>query len=270
MVAQKPEVVISADPRYSDSEIEEFAHEFAPIFQVHTNRYERFGLQEYALALIITFGPTFVPIVKGFLEGIGVGIGKDIWEKIKKKLGSTVSNRKELTEIEFHYNNGPKNVELTVRTSDGNVAASAFDQIKNTLETVEKSKADAIYFEFDSSLNSWVPVSQVTNSEQKVAFAFSNCVAATVTSVTVRGHTYNLTEENLKEAAKTFEGHYLKVEHSGPPIGRIDKAWCENGKLLVSGVGFEARDDKGRAILESIKKGELKGLSIGFSFETKS
>jgi hypothetical protein len=124
--------------------------------------------------------------------------------------------------------------------------------------------------EFDSTSSRWVPVSEVTNNEQKVAFPFKGCAATTDTTVTVRGHTYRLTEENLKEAAKSFEGHYLKYEHSGPPIGRIDKAWCENGKLLVSGVAFEARDDKGRAILESLKKGDLKWLSMGFSFETKS
>lgn len=261
MATQKHEVEISADPRYSDSEIEELAREFQSAFQVHTNKYERFGLPQYPLILVITFGP----IAKGFLEGIG----RDIWEKIKKKLASTVSNRKEVTEVEFHYSYGPKNIELMVRSSDGNVVASAFDRIQNTLELVEASKAETIYLEFDSKLNIWVPVKEQTSSQQEIALRFDRAVVATLDSVKVRGFTYQMKEELLKQAAKTFAGHPLKYEHSGPPIGKVEKAWYEDGKLLASGVVFKPTNDKERAIVDALSKGDLKGLSMGFSFESK-
>jgi len=261
MVAEKRKVEISADPRFSDSDIEELAREFEAVFQVHTAKYERFGLAQYDPILLIIF----YEITKGFFEAIG----KDAWEKIKKKLALVVSNRNEVSEVEFHYSYGPKKVELMVRSSDGNVVASAFDQIQETLEIVERTKGDGALLEFDSRLNKWVSSSDQTSGEEKVAFRFENQVAATVGSVTVRGRSYQLTEENLKELAKTFAGHYLKHEHSGPPIGRIEKAWYENGKLMVSGVVYEPTDERGRTILDAIKKGELKGFSIGFSFDSE-
>jgi hypothetical protein len=257
MGTQKHEIEISADPSYSDSEIQDLARDFESVFQVHTTKYERFGLLSYAPIIVIIFRS----IAKGFFEAIG----KDVWETLKKKLTSTVSKRKEISEVEFHYSYKSKDVELTVKSADANVIASAFDQIKNSLEVVERSQQNSIYLEFDPNLSRYVSV----NEEQKVAFRFKNAVAATVGKFTIRGRSYELTEESLRKAAKASVGKSVKYEHSGPPIGRIEDAWYENGKLMISGVAFEASDERGRAILDSLKRGELKGLSMGFSFESR-
>jgi len=265
MSAQKPEVEISADPRYSDSEIEELAHEFESVFQVNTAKYERFSLEQYAPILVFAFGA----IASGFFSALG----KAVLESIRKRLASTISNRHEESEVEFHYSYKSKRVELKVRSADGNVIASAFDQIQNTLEIVENSQADSVFFEFDSVSDKWAVVSEQKSGEQKVAFRFENVVAATLDSVTVRGNSYQLKEEVLKEAAKDYAGLPLKHEHTGPALGRIEKAWYENGKLMVNLVVFEPTDDGQRArvdkLLDSLKKGKGIGFSMGFSFNSK-
>jgi hypothetical protein len=256
MGTQKHEIEISADPTYSDSEIGDLAREFESVFQVHTTKYERFGLAEYVPILVIVFGY----IAKGFFEGIG----KDAWETLKKKLASTVSNRNEISEVEFHYSYKSKVVELKVKSADANVIASGFDQIQSSLEVVERSQRDSIYLEFDPRTSKW---NEQMSGGQKVAIHFEE-VMATTGIVTVRGRSYRLTEEALKQAAKKAPGMPLKYEHSGPPIGKVEDAWYENGKLMVRGVVFEPSDDKGRAVLDSIKSGKLKGLSLGFSFDS--
>jgi hypothetical protein len=225
---------------------------------VHTKKYERFGLTQYLPILVIVFGP----IAKGFLEEMG----RDIWRTLSKRLASTVSNRNGPSEVEFHYSYESNEVELKVTSADGNVIASAFDQIQNTLEIVERSKQKNIYFEFDPSTNKW---KEQTIDEQKIAGRFEGMMAK-VGSVTVRGHTYKVTEEELKQVATEAAGMPIKYEHTGPPIGKVEDAWYEDGKLMVRFVVFEPHDEKGRQILESFKSGKVKGLSLGFSFDSKN
>jgi len=219
-------------------------------------KYERLGLEEYVPILVITFGS----IAAGFFEAIG----KDLWETLKKKLASTVSNRNGISEVEFHYSYKTKNVELKVKSADANVIASAFDQIQDSLEVVERSQRDSIYLEFDPRTSKW---NEQMSGGQKVAIHFEG-VIATTDIVTVRGRSYRLTEESLKKAANKAPGMPIMYEHSGPPIGRVEDAWYENGKLMVRGVLFEPSDDKGRGVLDSIKSGKLSGLSLGFSFDS--
>jgi hypothetical protein len=255
MVTQKHGIEISADPRYSDSEIDALAREFENVFRVHRKKFERFAASDLPLILVIVFGG----IAAGFFESMG----KDAWETLKKKLVSTVANRNEVSEVRFRYDYESKNVELGVTSADANVIASAFDQIQKSLEVVEKSQKDNVYLQFDSRTNKWNE--QMING-QKVALRFEG-VMATTGSVTVRDHSYRLTEENLKKAAKDAPGKPIGCDHGGPFIGKIEDAWYENGKLMVRGAVFEPSDDKGRAILNSIKSGDLKALSIEFSFD---
>lgn len=256
MGTQKHKIEILASPTYSASEIGDLTREFESVFQVDTKKYEMFGLGDYATVLIIVFGL----IAKGFFEGIG----KDAWETLKKKLASTVSNRNEISEVGFHYRYESKDVELTVKSADANVISSAFDHIQSSLEVVERSQGNSIYLEFDPRTSKW---NEQVSGEQKVAIHFEG-VMATTDTVTIRGRSYRLTEESLKKVAEKASGMPLNYEHSGPPIGKVEDAWYENGKLMVRGVVFEPRDEKGRAILDSIKSGKLKGLSLGFSFDS--
>jgi hypothetical protein len=258
MAAQKHEIEISADPRYSDSEIEELAREFEYVFRVHTKKYERFAASDLPLILVIVFGL----ITRGFFEEIG----KDVWQTLKKKLVSTVSNRNEVSEVRFHYSYQSKKIELRVASADANVIASAFDHIETSLEVVEKSQKDRVYLQFNSGTNGW---NDQMVGGQKVALRFQG-VAATTGSATARGRSYKLTEESLKKAAKDAPGTAIGHGHGGRFIGKVEDAWYENGKLMVRGVVFEPTDDEGRAILNSIKAGDLKALSIEFSFDSAS
>ena len=95
MVTPKHEIEISADPRYSDSEIDALAREFENVFRVHRKKFERFAASDLPLILVIVFGA----IAAGFFESMG----KDAWETLKKKLVSTVANRNEVSEVRFHY-----------------------------------------------------------------------------------------------------------------------------------------------------------------------
>jgi hypothetical protein len=255
MGTQKHEIEISADPRYSDSEIGTLAREFESVFQVHTKKYERFAASDLPLILVIVFGG----IAAGFFESIG----KDVWETLKKKLVSTVSNRNEASEVRFYYGYESKKVELSVASADANVIASAFDQIQKSLEIVEKSQKDSVYLQFDSGTNKW---NDQMIGGQKVALRFEG-VVATTDEVTVRGHSYRLTEESLKKTAKDAPGKPIGYGHGGSFIGKVEDAWYENGKLMVRGVVFEPSNNKGREILDSIKSGNLKALSMEFSFD---
>lgn len=51
---------------------------------------------------------------------------------------------------------------------------------------------------------------------------------------------------------------------------KLEKTWYENGKLMARGVLFEPTDDKGRVVFNAIKSGNLKGLSLGFSFNSSN
>ena len=249
---------------------------------MRTAKYERFGLAQYAPLLVIAFGEIAKTaaievtreVTKELARDILQEIGKDIWKGIKKKLASIISNRHEVSEVEFHYSYGPKNVELKVRSADGNVIASAFDQIQKTVETVERTKADIIYFEFDLNVNKWALVSQQMSGDRKVLKRFDKYVIASVKEVTVRGYTYAAKEKVLMEAARTWAGQPLNYDHNGPSIGRIEHSWYEDGKLFVNAVVFEPTDDAQRTqvekMLDLIKSGKRWGFSMGFSFNSKS
>jgi hypothetical protein len=146
------------------------------------------------------------------------------------------------------------------------VIASAFDQIQNSLKVVVRSQKDRVYLQFEPRTCKW---NEQIIGGQKVALRFEG-VVATTDRVTARGHSYRLTEESLKKAAKDAPGTAIGYGHGGPFIGKVEDAWYENGKLMVRGVVFEPKDDEGRAILDSIKAGNLKALSMEFSFDSTS
>ena len=120
--------------------------------------------------------------------------------------------------------------------------ASAFDQIQSSLEVVEKSQKDSIYLEFDPPTNKW---NEQMSDGQKVAIRFEG-VMATTGSCYCQRSAISADGRTLKKAAKDAPGKPIKCGHGGPPIGKIEDAWYENGKLMVRGAVFEPSDDKGR------------------------
>lgn len=254
---QKPEIVISADSNYRESELKDLAAAFGNNFQVRIEKYQRLtglSLENLTPILIIIFQP----ITQGFLEEFG----KDLYESIKQKL-MRVTKKQDNSEVVFKYTHGAKKVELKVKSTNEKVIASAFDHIPNTLRVIEKKTEATFYFDFDPSKEQW---NLNDMSTRKIAFPVEG-IMATTDRITVRGESMQFTEEQLKRLASEMPGTPMLCEHGGSPIGEWRESWYENGKLMVRGVVYEPRDEKERQIVEQVRTRKLKGLSLGFSYE---
>ncbi|HKM77354.1 MAG TPA: hypothetical protein VJZ32_13145 [Candidatus Bathyarchaeia archaeon] len=256
MSNKKSEIVISADLNYQPSELKDLAATFENNFQVRIERYQRLtgvSLENLAPILIIAFES---PITRDFLEEFG----KDLYDSIKQKL-MKVTKKQDNSELEFKYRHGSKKVELKVKSTNERVIASAFDQISNTLQIIEKRTETNVYFDFDSAKQQWILNDMST---RKIAFPVEG-IMATTDPVIVRGKKMQFTETQLRKLASEMPGMPLLYEHGGSPVGEWREAWYENGKLMIKGVVYEPQDDRERKIVEQIRTGKLNGLSLGFS-----
>lgn len=104
------------------------------------------------------------------------------------------------------------------------------------------------------------------SSNRKVRSRFTG-VVATTDPVTKDGRTFQFTPEQLKEVANSFVEKPLTHKHRGRTIGKVNKCWYDNGKLHVSGVIFEPRNEDEKKAIEQLENGEVKGLSPSFSFK---
>lgn len=74
---------------------------------------------------------------------------------------------------------------------------------------------------------------------------------------------FTLTESEIRESGKYKDiPIYDRHQHEKGPVGKIAKAWCENGKMLVAGVVSDATPG-GKKVCQELKSGVLKGLSLG-------
>jgi hypothetical protein len=92
-------------------------------------------------------------------------------------------------------------------------------------------------------------------------------VMATVGPIKKGDKTYNLTEEMLKKAALEMIGKPIQSGHRGRPIGEVEKAWYENGKLFIEAVVYEPENEEDEEFVQKIEKGEIRGLSPSFTYE---
>ncbi len=92
-------------------------------------------------------------------------------------------------------------------------------------------------------------------------------VMATVGPVKKGDKTYNITEEELKKAAASMIGKPIQRGHRGRPIGEVEKAWFENGKLLVKALVYEPENEEEEEFVRKIENGEIRGLSPSFTYE---
>lgn len=74
---------------------------------------------------------------------------------------------------------------------------------------------------------------------------------------------FNFTEREIPEHCKTTINVpvYLTHKHDLGPVGRIAKAWLENGKMMVAGI-IRDNTPAGKIASEGVLNGELKGLSL--------
>jgi len=101
---------------------------------------------------------------------------------------------------------------------------------------------------------------------RRAAFRFKG-VAATTNPITVRGRTIQFTEQNLREAAKQAEGMPVGCDHRGPPIGEVERAWYDDGKLHVEGVVWEPISEEECRVVEALRSGKINGLSLEYWYE---
>lgn len=92
-------------------------------------------------------------------------------------------------------------------------------------------------------------------------------IAATTGVVKKGGKAYLITEEELKKAAKTSVGKAILHKHRGKPIGKVERAWYEDGKLYIEGVIYEPQNEMEEQMIEKMEKGERIGISPAFLFE---
>ena len=91
-------------------------------------------------------------------------------------------------------------------------------------------------------------------------------IAATTEPVVINGKRIRLDVEGLREAAKQALDTPLLYEHRGRPIGKIVKAWVRGNKLYYRAAIFEPKDAWTKEGVARIKSGELKGISVTFSY----
>ncbi|MGA3109049.1 MAG: hypothetical protein ABSD99_06280 [Candidatus Bathyarchaeia archaeon] len=256
-MSNRIEIEISADISYKDEELKELAASFGNNFKIRITRHERLtgiSLEQLAPILIITFNP----ITKGFLESVG----KEVFERFKKKL-LDIAKKQDDSQIVFTCADSTNKVELNVKSKSVSVLRSALETVDNTVQIMQGKKDAVLYFDFDSDKNQWI---QNDISTRKVAFPVEG-VMATTDRITVRGKPVQFTEEQLRKIASELPGTPMLHEHGGSPIGEWKESWYEDGKLMVRGVVYEPRDERERDVVEQIKTGKLRGLSLGYSDE---
>lgn len=257
MSSQKPEIEVSADSSYEDSELMELAQAFGKNYKVRTTRYQRLTgvTAEQLLAILII---TFNPISKGFLEEFG----KQGLEFFKRILIGVAKKKKDGSEVMFRCIDGARTVELSIKSNSEKVLDSAFEQIDHALQTIEGNRGAVFYFDFDPNKGQW---HLNDTSARKIAFEVEG-VVATTDPVIVRGEKVQFSEQALKKVAAEMKGTPLLYEHEGPPIGEWMSARYENGKLIGKAGIYEPRDDSERKIVDDVKTRKLKGFSLGFSY----
>ena len=86
-------------------------------------------------------------------------------------------------------------------------------------------------------------------------------VAMTKGSVEKGGKTYEFTEAQLKGIADKLVGLPMLHEHRGRSLGKVEKAWYEEGKVYIEAILYEPENEKEEVIIRRVETGELTGLS---------
>src|SRR5438309_6120002 len=95
---------------------------------------------------------------------------------------------------------------------------------------------------------------------------YVNGIAATTDPVVINGKKIKLSLEGIEKMAREAPGTPLLYEHKGRPIGRVIDAWVEGNKLHYRAGLFKPKDSWTREGIARIKSGELKGVSVSFSY----
>jgi hypothetical protein len=142
----KPGLQLVADFGFSDEELIELKDVCETIFDVEIMRYHELSTE--VLEPIIIF--VFLEVTSGFLKAIG----KEIWNKIKKKiLKVVIQNKDGHSELEFRVKKGDTKIRFKFMTTNPNLMEEAIDKFPEALESAEEFEEE--YVEFDSEKEEW-------------------------------------------------------------------------------------------------------------------
>ena len=91
-------------------------------------------------------------------------------------------------------------------------------------------------------------------------------IAFTTNEFEVRGKKWQFSEEELKIMAPKMIGKPFTIGHRGPRVGIIDEAWYENGEVRFRASIYEPRNDVEKDFIKKYDRGEIFGVSPGFTF----
>ncbi len=91
-------------------------------------------------------------------------------------------------------------------------------------------------------------------------------IAWSTNEFTVRGKTWNFTEEDLKTIAPQMIGKPMSAGHRGSIVGRIDESWVENNTVRYKASIFEPRNENEKEFIEKLKNGKISGVSPSFTY----
>lgn len=150
MFLKRPSLEIAANLAYTDKELESVSNVLKPVFEVKVKRFEEF--QEEILEPIILF--IFYGISSGFFQGIG----RNLWNVIKKKVANIVTKKRKsgVSDLEFRVKTEKRNIQFRLHSSDPKVVEKAVDQFPKALEYAQETGCKINYYEFDTEKKKWV------------------------------------------------------------------------------------------------------------------
>ncbi len=191
---------------------------------------------------------------KGFLEELG----KDSYGKLKGVLKDLFAKNGERT-LAIEFKSKRTKVSFRLETDDPSVVDSALSKVPDIISKTDKSASF-----FLGPHGNW------EEFEGEVEFAGVG-VAATTEEFEINGRKVRIPERALRKWAENMRPDLpILYQHRGRPIGKLTDSWVKGGKLYVRLELYKPRNEMERQIVETIKSGNLRGLSMGFSFSEES
>ena len=192
---------------------------------------------------------------KEIVLGIGNSIGRDIWEKLKKKL-STKNN----SNIQVIIRNDSKSIQLTIPATESSTILIAFDSAENAIQQTSTNTTSIKLF-FDTKTQKWIEI-----KKRPIARKITSPVMDT-NPIKTRNREYKFPKTVLEQLASKMIGKPVTLGHGGKQIGEITNAWVE-GETLYHELGiYEGLSDEDSSTLEDILRSGG-GVSMGITGQT--
>lgn len=205
------------------------------------------GLPPEVILIIFWFAN---PVAQGFLQELG----KEAYSKLKETIIPFLARKETDQVVNLEFKGKGTTVSFRCQTDNEEVATAALGAIPPIVEAAKRS----IWFRVFEN-GKWQEI------KRKVAYTVQGTVA-TMDPVTINGKKVSLTKAALRKAAKQAPNMPILVEHGGAPIGKVVKAWVEGERLIAKFELFEPETEKEKETVERMKSGDLRFLSMGFSY----